>query len=53
MECLLTRQADQANQSCTCVFVVCADVNTLITFLKTIEEGTVVMMATFDDSASK
>uniref|UniRef100_A0A8C7DA27 FAM3 metabolism regulating signaling molecule C n=1 Tax=Oncorhynchus kisutch TaxID=8019 RepID=A0A8C7DA27_ONCKI len=29
------------------------DVNTLITFLKTIEEGTVVMMATFDDSASK
>ncbi|KAJ8269175.1 hypothetical protein COCON_G00117820 [Conger conger] len=29
------------------------DVNTLIKFLKTIEEGTVVMMATFDDSASK
>ncbi|XP_064795046.1 protein FAM3C-like [Oncorhynchus masou masou] len=29
------------------------DVHTLITFLKTIEEGTVVMMATFDDSASK
>ncbi|XP_030629480.1 protein FAM3C [Chanos chanos] len=29
------------------------DVNTLISFLKTIEDGTVVMMATFDDSASK
>ncbi|XP_072528645.1 protein FAM3C [Salminus brasiliensis] len=29
------------------------DVNTLIQFLKTIEDGTVVMMATFDDSATK
>ncbi|KAJ8386677.1 hypothetical protein AAFF_G00167930 [Aldrovandia affinis] len=29
------------------------DVNVLIKFLKTIEEGTVVMMATFDDSATK
>ncbi|XP_064198745.1 protein FAM3C isoform X1 [Anguilla rostrata] len=29
------------------------DVNTLIKFLKTIEDGTVVMMATFDDSATK
>ncbi|CAB1346154.1 unnamed protein product [Coregonus sp. 'balchen'] len=28
------------------------DVKTLITFLKTIEEGTVVMMATFDDSST-
>uniref|UniRef100_A0A8B9JT80 Family with sequence similarity 3 member C n=1 Tax=Astyanax mexicanus TaxID=7994 RepID=A0A8B9JT80_ASTMX len=29
------------------------DVNTLIQFLKSIEDGTVVMMATFDDSATK
>ncbi|XP_076862603.1 protein FAM3C [Brachyhypopomus gauderio] len=29
------------------------DVNNLIKFLKTIEHGTVVMMATFDDSATK
>ncbi|KAI4897849.1 hypothetical protein NFI96_027495 [Prochilodus magdalenae] len=29
------------------------DVNTLIQFLNTIEDGTVVMMATFDDSATK
>ncbi|KAJ8381628.1 hypothetical protein SKAU_G00024060 [Synaphobranchus kaupii] len=29
------------------------DVNTLIKFLKNIEDGTVVMMATFDDSATK
>ncbi|KAG7456247.1 hypothetical protein MATL_G00249740 [Megalops atlanticus] len=29
------------------------DVNVLIKFLNTIEEGTVVMMATFDDSATK
>ncbi|KAL0963024.1 hypothetical protein UPYG_G00348630 [Umbra pygmaea] len=29
------------------------DVNDLIKFLKTIEEGTVVMIATFDDSATK
>ncbi|XP_028810471.1 protein FAM3C [Denticeps clupeoides] len=29
------------------------DVNELIQFLKTIEDGTVVMMATFDDSATK
>ncbi|KAJ8007193.1 hypothetical protein DPEC_G00114990 [Dallia pectoralis] len=29
------------------------DVNDVITFLKTIDEGTVVMIATFDDSATK
>ncbi|MBN3297306.1 FAM3C protein, partial [Amia calva] len=29
------------------------DVNTIIQFLKTIEDGTIVMMATFDDGATK
>lgn len=34
-------------------FFFCLDVSLLIKFLKDIEDGTVVMMATFDDSSTK